>query len=66
MWQASLFSSFASSFGYGLALLRHCSGYVLFLDAWMGFLSQDIAGDAFFVVGMNKHADKAWVNDLLM
>ena len=43
-------------------LLRLC----YLLDAWMGFLSQDIAGDAFFVIGMNKHADKAWVNDLLM
>ncbi len=27
---------------------------------------QDIVGDAFFVLGMNKHAEKDWVSDLLM
>jgi hypothetical protein len=27
---------------------------------------QDIVGDAFFVLGMTKHAQKDWVSDLLM
>ena len=31
-----------------------------------GDLYQDIVGDAFFVLGMNKHAEKDWVSDLLM
>jgi hypothetical protein len=37
-----------------------------FFGCMDGLLSQDIAGDAFFIIGMNKHADKAWVNDLLL
>ncbi len=27
---------------------------------------QDIVGDAFFVLGMTKQAEKDWVSDLLM
>jgi hypothetical protein len=31
-----------------------------------GISFQDIVGDAFFVLGMNKHAEKDWVSGLLM
>jgi hypothetical protein len=42
---------------------RHHSWFVMLtsVDSY-----QDIVGDAFFVLGMNKHAEKDWVSDLLM
>ncbi len=63
--QASLFWSSASKYGCGSAP-PSLSIVVLSCSHICGDSYQDIVGDAFFVLGMNKHAEKDWVSDLLM